>query len=292
MEQLSTNDWVTGWTATDAPQIGFAFVRADADGWEAGPWPGLQSMELDLGPASDGLFSARRIRVKPGETAPDTGWYRHDGDFDFIYVLSGSVAIETEAGEHCTLGPGASGLYPALTLRREYGATPDLEYIRVTVPGELPVIAGRDSELPARAGQLNPGRQPVYTFDLPETYVVGAGPRSFFEYRDLGTASATAGRIHIHVVHAVESGAGTGWHYHSMAQWFLILEGSADIAVEEEPIFHMGPLDSMCVGRGMRHDVVRFSSDYKLIEMCVPADYETVGIAPPQGSASSDPAAV
>lgn len=271
---MSTGDWVTGWAAKNAPQIGFAFVRADADRWEAGPWPGLQSMKLDLAALSDGLFSARRIRVKPDATAPDTGWYRHDGDFDFIYVLSGSVAIETEAGEHCTLGPGASGLYPALTLRRDYSASPDLEYIRVTIPSALPVIVARESDLPASTSQLDPGRQPVYTFDLPETYVVGAGPRSLFEYRDLGTASATAGRIHIYVVHAVEGAAGIGWHCHPMARWFLILEGSADVAVEDKPIFHMRPLDSMCAGRGIRHDVVRFSSDCKLIEMCVPADYE------------------
>lgn len=281
MAQPSATDWATGWDAKDAPQIGFAFLRADADQWQDGPWPGLQSMELGLTEASKGMFSARRVRVAPGKSVPrtvgaDTGWYRHDGDFDFVYVLHGAVMVETEDGAHHTLGPGASATYPRLTARREYAATPDLEYLWVTVPGELPVVGG--GEAPVGAA----GRPAVITYDRPDSYVVANGPRTFFEYRDLGTADATDRRIHIHAVHAVRNGEPTGWHYHSMAQWFLIIEGSADLEVEERPTYTMGPLDSMCLGRGMRHNVAQFSSDYKLIEMCVPADYTTVGAEPPQ----------
>ena len=284
MDRSSADNWVTGWVASDAPQIGFAFVRRDADGWQEGPRPGLRSIELDLTAASEGNFSAHRVQTVPDSMPADTDWFCHDGDFDFIYVVSGSIAIETEDGEHYTLGPGASAIHPARTWRREYDASPDLEYLRVTVPAELPTIVGRLSALPPREGTRSPQQDPVYTFDLPENYVVAAGPRRFFEYRDLETAAFTDGRIHIHVVHAVESGTSTGWHYHSMAQWFLILEGNADIEVEDKPTFQMGPLDSMCIGRGMRHDVARFSGDYKLIEMCVPADYETVGVEPPDRS--------
>jgi quercetin dioxygenase-like cupin family protein len=178
MAQPSATDWATGWDAKDAPQIGFAFLRADADQWQDGPWPGLQSMELGLTEASKGMFSARRVRVAPGKSVPrtvgaDTGWYRHDGDFDFVYVLHGAVMVETEDGAHHTLGPGASATYPRLTARREYAATPDLEYLWVTVPGELPVVGGGEAPAGARrhhlrpAGQLRRRQRPAHLLRVP-----------------------------------------------------------------------------------------------------------------------------
>jgi len=41
------------------------------------------------------------------------------------------------------------------------------------------------------------------------------GLRSFFEYRDLGVASATSGKVIVHLVRAKNAPVeGTGWHIH------------------------------------------------------------------------------
>jgi hypothetical protein len=32
----------------------------------------------------------------------------------------------------------------------------------------------------------------------------------------------------------------------------------------------------MCISAGTRHNVPAFSSDYAIIELCIPADYDTV----------------
>ena len=167
---------------------------------------------------------------------------------------------------------------------REYDPSPDLEYVQITVPAEPKTIRGNGSDLTARdeADQ----RQPVYTFDTDDMYALGAGPRSFFKYRDLGTRGPTNRRIHIHIVRATEPGPGTGWHYHSMAQWFMILGGSSVIRIEERPKQELNVLDSMCIGRGanMRHNVAPYSGDYRVLEMCIPANYDTTAVPPPEGA--------
>lgn len=281
----SSNKWMNGWTADHHPDIGFTFVPADADGWVPGPWPGLEHLDLALGEASNGVLGGRRIRAASLDVPVDTGWHCHNADFEFIYVLEGSITIENEAGEHYTLGPGAAGIHPARFWHRRYGATPDLEYVHITAPSEPWVIDDRDN-VPSR--ELEPNGKPSYTFDTPEAYTLGAGPRSYFKYRDLETAGPTDGRIHIHVVRATEPGTATGWHYHSMSQWFMIIGGSSTLYVEgtKQP---MTVLDSMCIGRGMRHNVSPYSGDYAVLEMCIPVDYETVGVSAP-GDGNTPPA--
>src|SRR5690606_10980794 len=117
----------------------------------------------------------------------------------------------------------------------------------------------------------------VSSIDKAADYIVGDGPRSFFSYRDLGVAAATGRRIHIHIVRASKPiEKGTGWHSHSMGQLFYVLEGWADLEVERLPSVRMSAGDAMCIAPRMKHDVPRFSNDYAVLEMCIPADYDTV----------------
>jgi quercetin dioxygenase-like cupin family protein len=91
----------------------------------------------------------------------------------------------------------------------------------------------------------------------------------------------------MHVVQATgQPGEGTGWHYHSMAQWFMILRGRSDIRVETRPRQPLNVGDTMCIGAGpqMRHNVAPYSGDYSVLEMCIPAEYETTAVDPPEGS--------
>lgn len=282
----STNAW-DHWTPTDAPEIDYVWAPADADWWQSGPWPHLESLDLGLAEASGGSIGAQRVRVAGGDALADTGWHWHDGDFDFLYILSGSLEIETHGGDHYTLGTGATACLPTRCRHREYGRSPDLEYVHITVPGTPATFVAGDG-IP-----YEPEAVPTFTFDTPESYELGAGPRSFFNYRDLGTGRLTDGRIFIHVVRATEPGPGTGWHYHTMAQWFLILGGSSVIRVEHRPKQELNVLDSMCIGRGpnMRHNVAPYSGDYAVLEMCVPAAYETIPVAVPD-SADAAPAGV
>jgi mannose-6-phosphate isomerase-like protein (cupin superfamily) len=115
------------------------------------------------------------------------------------------------------------------------------------------------------------------TADGEDAYVQGEGPRAYFRYRDLGVAEATGRRIHIHLVRSTKAiSGGTGWHSHSMGQLFYVLRGWADLAVERQPWVKMVAGDAMCIAKGMKHNVPGFSEDYLVLEMCIPADYDTV----------------
>jgi quercetin dioxygenase-like cupin family protein len=231
---------------------------------------------------TEGRMGVQHIRVT-GDDEIRSDWHVHDLDFQFFYVLEGTISLENRFGETVRLGPGDTGYHPGLYWHRET-VSAGYECIEITGPARGATVTGLDSELPARAAGLDPERRGVYTYERPESYTLGAGPRKFFRYRDLGTAGPSEGRMHIHIVRATEPGAGTGWHYHSMAQWFLILGGSSVIRVEERPQYVLSEMDSMCIGSGpqMRHNVAPFTGDYAVLEMCVPAEYETVAVAPPE----------
>jgi quercetin dioxygenase-like cupin family protein len=259
-------DW--GWTEQAPAEVGFAWAAANSGVYVERQ--GLDRRDLGLAAVSGGALSVDRIRVPAGgDRAP---WRRLTADFDFLYVLAGSARLENECGEDFSLAVGSAAVHPGGLAYRFVRASADFEAVHVTAPAnpETVLIA----ELAATDGPSGA----VITHDTDDQYVRGDGPRAYFLYRDLGTREPTDGRIHFHVVRATEPGPGTGWHYHTMAQWFMVIGGSAVIRVEDRPRYPLSWGDAMCVGRGpqMRHNVTGFSGDYKVLEMCIPAEYDTI----------------
>jgi hypothetical protein len=275
------NDWKGAWTAEEPAAIGFTWAANEDGEYLARGEDGLLYRDLGLAAASEGALGVSRIKV--GDAPAASRARRLDADFDFLFVLSGSVAIEDEDGESVTLRSRGAALHPANHRYRLSAFSEDFEAVHVTAPA----IYGLEL---TDAAPLSRGDRPldgaVYTHDTDDEYVRGDGPRKYFLYRDLRTREPSAGRIHIHVVRATEAGPGTGWHYHTMAQWFMVIGGSAVICVETRAKQPLGWGDSMCVGRGpnMRHNVTSFSGDYLVLEMCIPAEYDTVGVDEPDGA--------
>jgi uncharacterized protein YjlB len=258
----------------DPPEIGFAWAPD-----LAGPYverDGLLSRELGLAETSGGALGVRRVKV--GDPVEAARWRSLDVDFDFLFVLQGGVTASGEGGEEVRLETFDTALHPRAFRHRLTEFSDDFEALRVTAPARY-----AEGEVgPAAAAR----RFPIYTHESEGSYRAGGGPREFFLYRDLETREATDDRIHLHVVRATEPGPGTGWHYHTMAQWFMVIGGSAVIRVEDQPRQELGRGDSMCIGRGprMRHEVADFSADYRVLEMCLPAAYDTVAVDEPAGA--------
>ena len=104
------------------------------------------------------------------------------------------------------------------------------------------------------------------------------GPRAFVEYRDLGMAEATEGRISGKHIRAIQPfSEETGWHWHDMTAHFVyVLKGWVRFqfdGVEESVTVVAGS----CLSQpgGVAHNVVGQSDDLELIEINVPADYIT-----------------
>jgi hypothetical protein len=276
------SEWSGGWTAVDPPEIGFAWAPN-----LAGPYverDGLLSRELGLAETSGGALGVRRIKV--GDLEEAARWRVLDVDFDFLFVLRGAVTVSDAAGGEVRLGTFDTALHPRRFRYRLGEFSEDFEAVQVTAPARQ-AEGARDGADEAGRALVGAPRGPIYTRESEAAYRPGDGSRGGFLYRDLGTSGPTEGRLHIHVVRADEAGPATGWHYHTMAQWFMVIGGSAVIRVEDQPRQELGFGDSMCIGRGprMRHQFGDYSADYLALEVCVPAAYSTVAVDEPAGAA-------
>lgn len=104
------------------------------------------------------------------------------------------------------------------------------------------------------------------------------GPRANVEYRDLGMAEATDGRISAKHIRAIAPfDKETGWHWHDMTAHFVyVLRGWVEFrydGVAESVKVTAGSCLSQPAG--VAHNVIGQSDDLELIEINTPADYAT-----------------
>ena len=110
------------------------------------------------------------------------------------------------------------------------------------------------------------------------------GLRPDNEYRDLGLAAATNGRIGIKHIRAIMPlPAPTGWHWHDMTAHFVfVLKGSVTFrfaGVDGDVTVTAG--SGLSQPAGVPHNVVGRSDDLELLEINVPASYGTFDAPPP-----------
>ena len=104
------------------------------------------------------------------------------------------------------------------------------------------------------------------------------GLREDSEYRDLGLAAATNGRIGAKHIRALKPmAAPTGWHWHDMtAHYVFVLRGSLTFrfaGIEGDVTLRTG--DGLSQPAGVPHNVVARSHDLEVIEINEPAEYGT-----------------
>jgi len=103
------------------------------------------------------------------------------------------------------------------------------------------------------------------------------GRRTFFKYRDLGIADATAGAVLAQLVTAnLAPEKGTGWHYHGAKfHIVLMLKGWARFMYEDkETLVKAG--DCVHQRPGITHYLFDYSPDMEYLEIVGPADFGTV----------------
>jgi mannose-6-phosphate isomerase-like protein (cupin superfamily) len=102
---------------------------------------------------------------------------------------------------------------------------------------------------------------------------------SAFEYRDLGVAAATGGKVGAFHMRALGPCAGAqGWHWHALDfHMVYILKGRVtyrwqgsdrDVVAEAGACLVQPP--------GGAHNVIDYSADLEVLEITMPADYATV----------------
>ncbi|MCR9213400.1 MAG: cupin domain-containing protein [Proteobacteria bacterium] len=103
------------------------------------------------------------------------------------------------------------------------------------------------------------------------------GLRGFFEYRDLGIKEATDGRFGAHVIRAVPGKHAVGdTHYHTLEfQMVYVLKGWVKFWYEGEGEVLLKPGSCVHQKPGIVHRELEHSDDLELIEITLPADFET-----------------
>ena len=111
------------------------------------------------------------------------------------------------------------------------------------------------------------------------------GLRPDNEYRDLGLAAATQGRIGAKHIRAIAPfPRPTGWHWHDMTAHFVyVLKGWLTFrfaGVDGDVTVHAG--EGLSQPAGVPHNVIARSDDLEVLEINVPAQYGTWDLdAPP-----------
>ncbi len=103
------------------------------------------------------------------------------------------------------------------------------------------------------------------------------GLRNYLEYRDLGIVAASKGKVLAHIIRAKEPCRGPGsYHTHDLEfQMNYVLRGWTRIEFEDvgEVRFEAG--DSRYQEPNIKHEVLAYSDDFEVIEICMPADFPT-----------------
>ncbi len=105
-----------------------------------------------------------------------------------------------------------------------------------------------------------------------------SGLRSYARYRDLGMAKATAGAAVAHVIKFVPpcTDEVRQWHTHAVQfQMIYVLKGWIETEIEGRPPEKMKMGSAWLQPPNIKHRVTNYSDDCEVLEVVLPADFET-----------------
>jgi quercetin dioxygenase-like cupin family protein len=110
-----------------------------------------------------------------------------------------------------------------------------------------------------------------------DTPFVRRGLRAYFEYRDLGVARATGGKVVAHVIRARPGRAPYGeWHAHDCElQFVYVLRGWVEFEYEGVGRVRMKAGTCFYQPPGIRHREIRHSKNVQMLEVVAPAKFRT-----------------
>jgi quercetin dioxygenase-like cupin family protein len=103
------------------------------------------------------------------------------------------------------------------------------------------------------------------------------GLRPFFEYRPLGLKELTGGRVGAHVIRAKPGPHGDAPHHtHTLDfQFVYVLKGWAVFEYEGYGEHRLEAGSTVYQPPGIRHKEIAHSDDFEVLEITMPADFET-----------------
>ena len=109
------------------------------------------------------------------------------------------------------------------------------------------------------------------------------GLRRYAKYRDLGMAKATGGMVQAHVIRFVppcRPEEVSKLHYHDVEfQMIYVLKGWIKTELEGQGVHVMRPGSAWLQPPKIKHKVLDYSDDAEVLEIVLPADFETVELS-------------
>jgi mannose-6-phosphate isomerase-like protein (cupin superfamily) len=137
----------------------------------------------------------------------------------------------------------------------------------------LPKTAAR-----ARAAKIRPKQTFTVSHQRPDDFQVGLRP--YAKYRDLGISKATSGMVQAHVIRMIppcDPKEVSKRHYHEVDfQMVYVLRGWIKSEFEGEGEVTMRAGSCWLQPPRIKHSVLDYSDDCELLEIILPADFETV----------------
>jgi len=108
--------------------------------------------------------------------------------------------------------------------------------------------------------------------------IMTEGRRDFFTYRDLGAKTASGGTMRAQLTKAKRGMTQpTGWHYHICEDQFVfVLNGWVELEFETGEMLRCEAGDSVYIPGGLKHNELRTSDDFEIIEVSTPGEIGTV----------------
>jgi uncharacterized protein YjlB len=108
--------------------------------------------------------------------------------------------------------------------------------------------------------------------------VMVEGRRDFFTYRDLAVKDASGGQMRAQLTKAKTGMTQpTGWHYHVCEHQFVyVLNGWVELEFETGGMLRCGPGDTVYIPGGLKHNELRTSDDFEILEISTPGEIGTV----------------
>ena len=231
--------------------------------------------DLGIGQASSGrivaqINCANRALNEEGEL------HHHVVGHQWNLILKGWAKMKFEGTGEVYLAEGSSIHMPPNIKHTFVSCSEDFATLEVCTPADFKTVED-PPETYDEAAQLSQH----FSMQTAEDGIFETqGLRSYLSYRDLGIAKATNGAILAHLIKAeyalTES---SEEHYHILNDQFVyVLKGWSKVRFEDDEEHIMDAGTCFYQPSEIRHTFLACSEDFLALEVCLPADFETVAV--------------
>lgn len=223
-----------------------------------------------------GSIIASHIRIPDAGPVPDMVHY-HTVGFQLIFCYRGWVRLVYEdQGPPFVLAAGDCVIQPPQIRHRVLESSENLQVVEIGVPAEHVTTVDHEMELPTPS--LRPDREfggQRFCRSEVEKAVWTPWRVPGFEARETGIGTATAGVASVQVARPVDPGRCRVTSHTADILFTFVLEGSLTLCGDGQGAYALGEGDAFVIPPHLKTALTDCSGDLQLLEVALPADFET-----------------